>query len=176
MCRWRTWTPAPWKCSCVVCWRGKATVKVSVGYRSTLTDIWRDGSTSGLILFTASLWTFLLEHGRLSDRILAVTQRFLSSVTLQHSGDTILFLLPGRSHSVHWCRLSLPVAMASCGGPGFQLQWGWWAGGQSSAHSTLVAEKGNMSHHCGHLTLKKQLYFLKKVFNVNGVPFRFFSS
>lgn len=63
--------------------------KVSVGYHSILTDIWRDRSTPGLNLFTASLWTFLLEHGRLSNRILAMTKRLLFSVTLYHSGDTI---------------------------------------------------------------------------------------
>lgn len=63
--------------------------KVSVGYRSTLTDIWRNRPPPGLILFTASLWTFLLEHGRLSNRILAMTKRLLSSVTVYHSGDTI---------------------------------------------------------------------------------------
>lgn len=51
-----------------------------------------------------------------------------------------------------WYRLSLPVAIVSCGNHGFQLQWGCWARMQNSAHSTLVAGKENMSHHCGQLT------------------------
>lgn len=162
MCPWRTWTHAPWKCSCVAYWRDKAMVKVSVGYHSTLTDIWRDGSTSGLILFTTSLWTFLLEHGRLSNHILAVTQRFLTSVTLHHSGDTVFSLLPGRLHSVYWCRLLLPVAIASCGNHGFQLQWGWWAEVQNSAHGALVAEKREYVSPLWPIDLKESNYIFKR--------------
>lgn len=53
--------------------------KAFVGYHSTLTDVWTDIEfySSGLILFTASLWTFLLECGRLSCHILALTKRLL---------------------------------------------------------------------------------------------------
>lgn len=40
---WRSWTRGRWRFSCAVCWRDKATGKVSDGYHSTSTDTqhWR---------------------------------------------------------------------------------------------------------------------------------------
>lgn len=53
-------------------------VKAFVGYLSTLTDKWTD---IVLLLWTdpvhSFLWTFLLEHGRFSNHILALTKRLL---------------------------------------------------------------------------------------------------
>lgn len=90
---------APWRCSCAACSRGKATVRASAGYRSTLTDTGTD--TRVLLLWTdpvhSFLWTFLLEHGRLSKRILALSKRLLVfRLPLWHSGDTTLFHAAGR--------------------------------------------------------------------------------
>lgn len=46
--------------------------RVSAGFPSILTDVWTvkiKSFTSGLILFTASSWTFLIEQGKLSNHV-----------------------------------------------------------------------------------------------------------
>lgn len=83
---WRSWTPAPWKYSCAVCSRGKATARVSAGFPSILTDVWTvtiKSFTSGLILFTASSWTFLIEQGKLSNHVWHWEATHLSTLIAQ---------------------------------------------------------------------------------------------
>lgn len=84
-------------------------VRASAGYRSTLTDTGTD--TRVLLLWTdpvhSFLWTFLLEHGRLSKCILALSKRLLVfRLPLWHSGDATLFLRRGGGAVPE---LSLPV-------------------------------------------------------------------
>lgn len=84
-------------------------MRASAGYRSTLTDTGTD--TRVLLLWTdpvhSFLWTFLLECGRLSKRILALSKRLLVfRLPLWHSGDTALFHAAGKQRR---SELSLPV-------------------------------------------------------------------
>lgn len=126
---WRSWTPAPWKYSCAVCSRGKATARVSAGFPSILTDVWTvkiKSFTSGLILFTASSWTFLIEQGKLSNHVWHWEATRLSTLiaqwwhvlfstllggnaapragAVQHPGTWKWQDLPGRAvcHHGHW--------------------------------------------------------------------------
>lgn len=71
MCLWRSWTPAPWKCSCAACSRGRVTARASAGSPSTLTDVWTvtikvDFWTDPVHSFP---WTFLIGQGKLSNHV-----------------------------------------------------------------------------------------------------------
>lgn len=96
---WRSWMPAPWKCSCAVCSRGKATARASAGSPSILTDVWtvkiKEFYFSGLILFTASSWTFLIEQGKLSTTMSGVEKPRVSVSSLFSQWWHVLFTLSG---------------------------------------------------------------------------------
>lgn len=150
MCHWRTWTHALWKCSCAAYWRGKATVKVFVGYHSTLTDIWRerelypwtDPIHSFLTNFSIRTWKVLQPHTG-SDQETPISSDPTSHWWHKNSFPFVL--------EITFCTL-VQVVTSSC----HCFPWKPWlsvtVGLQNSAHSTPVAGKENMSHHCGQLT------------------------
>lgn len=151
---WRSWTPAPWKCSCAACSKGKATARASAGSPSILTDVRtvriKEFYFSGLILFTASSWTFLIEQGKLSNHVWRWEAKSLCQLS-SPSGDMC--------SSPHCREVMLPYVLVQVRIPGLG-SWQDLPGKAVCHHGAL--EKKNTSHHCGWFQ-KKWFYFLKKV-------------
>lgn len=151
MCLWKSWTPAPWKYSCAVCSRGKATARVSAGSPSILTDVWTvkiKSFSSGLILFTASSWTFLIEQGELSNHVWRWEAMHLC-LRSSPSGDMCSSPLMGSNTAC----LLMQVSVQGLGLAGFARKswvpsWDTW---KEKHVSPLVDFK------------RKWFYFLKKV-------------
>lgn len=159
---WRSWMPAPWKCSCAVCSRGKDTARASAGSPSILTDVWtveiKEFYFSGLILFTASSWTFLIEQGKLSDRVRRWESKSLC--LLSHCPVVTCALL----HTVG--RYAAPRAGAGQH-PG---TWRWQDLSSRAVCHHGPPGKKNTSHHCGWFQKKVILFFKESVVNVIGDP------
>lgn len=151
---WRSWMPAPWKCSCAVCSRGKDTARASAGSPSILTDVWtvkiKEFYFSGLILFTASSWTFLIEQGKLSDRVWRWEAKSLSALS-SPSGDMC--------SSPHCWEVLLPHVLVQLSTPGL--------GGGRICRVELCAITGHLERKTRLTTVvdfkRKWFYFLKKV-------------
>lgn len=150
---WRSWTPAPWKYSCAVCSRGKATARVSAGFPSILTDVWTvkiKSFTSGLILFTASSWTFLIEQGKLSNHVWHWEATHLSTLIAQWW---------------HVLFSTLPAAAAGqCAGTGA----GSICQGKLGAIMGHLRRKTRLT--TGWFQKKVILFFKESVVNVIGIP------
>ena len=151
---WRSWMPAPWKCSCAVCSRGKDTARASAGCPSILTDVWtveiKEFYFSGLILFTASSWTFLIEQGKLSDRVWRSEAKSQSAIS-SPSGDMC--------SSPHCWEVLLPHVLVQLSTPGL--------GGGRICRVELCAITGHLDRKTRLTTVvdfkRKWFYFLKKV-------------
>lgn len=150
---WRSWMPAPWKCSCAVCSRGKDTARASAGSPSILTDVWtvkiKEFYFSGLILFTASSWTFLIEQGKLSDRVWRWEAKSLSALIAQ------------------WWHVLFSALLGSTAAPcaGAAQHPGTWGG--RICRVELCAITGHLERKTRLTTVvdfkRKWYYFLKKV-------------